>query len=277
MEPHLKNSGIGPKLRWLLVIDGILILFVCIALLIRYIPEIYRRYSSWPPSVSGPIVGDKKSEAVEKGVAIQDIQLLPPKIIPRSGIRVIEIVQRDFEKEKRMTQHRVSISNYGGSAPYQGQPEFLRISSQSTVNLLLFSESNPNGFLLFDRQVLIRKAFVPRNPEDPQDYLLFLVADRDSDGDGRLSSMDDQSLWVSDLYGQELNQVTTDSLLFESFSFEENKRRVYIVASLKPSNNTVPREHWEQSLFIYDIDQKKLTPLPIDPANLSKARSLLQQ
>ena len=222
MEPHLKNSAIGPKLRWLLVMDGILILVVCIALLIRYIPEIYRRYSSRPPNVSGPIVGDKKSEAVEKGVAIQDIQLLPPKIIPRSGIRVIEIVQRDLEKEKRMTQHLMSISNYGESAPYQGQPEFSRISGQSTVNLLLFSESNSNGFLLFNRQVLIRKAFVPRNPEDPQDYILFIVADRDSDGDGRLSSRDDQSLWVSDLYGQELNQVTPDSLLFESFSFEEN-------------------------------------------------------
>ena len=203
--------------------------------------------------------------------------MLPPKIIPRSGIRVIEIVQRDLEKEKQMTQHLVSISNYGESAPYQGQPEFLRISGQSTVNLLFFSQSNPNGFLLFDRQVLIRKAFVPRNPEDPQDYILFLVADRDSDGDGRLSSRDDQSLWISDLYGQELNQVTADSLLFESFSFEENKRRIYIVASLKPSNNAVPREHWEQSLFIYDIDQKELSQLPIDPANLIKARSLLQQ
>ena len=278
MEPKKNSSGIGSKLRWLLIIDGVLILFVCVMLLVLYTPQMLRlfRYSvSRPPVTSGPIVGEAKTHAIEKGIAIQDIQLLPPRKIFRSGIWVVEIAQRDLKKEMQIK--NITIAHrFSGDASYRNPSEFSRLLSRSTVNLLFFSENNPGGFLLFDQQVLIREILVPEHGEDPQDYMLYTVVVKDADSDGRLSSQDNQSLWISDLYGQGLTRVTEENLSVGGISFSENKRKIYIVASLNPNDKTVHREHWKQAVFIYDIKKRELKPLPIDPANFQKARSLLQ-
>ncbi len=127
---------------------------------------------------------------------------------------------------------------------------------QPTVNLLFVSKNNPGGFLLFDQQVLIQKVIVPEHREDPQDYMLYTVVLEDADGDGRLSSQDNRSLWISDLYGQGLTRVTAENLSVDGVSFGGDKRKIYIVASLDPNDKTVPKEHWEQTIFVFDVKKK---------------------
>ena len=39
----------------------------------------------------------------------------------------------------------------------------------------------------------------------------------------------------------------------------------------------IPREHWEQAIYVFDVSRRSLDLVPIDPENFQKARSLLQR
>jgi len=269
------NHRFGSKLRWLLVVDGVFVLLLCVVLLADFIPKLIWRYSLHERPIPGPIVGEKRQDASSRGMALQDIRLLPPRKLPKSDSWVVEIEQRDLQRERNMKQFMLQAGNpvYG---PYREPPAFGHISGQTTVNLLIYSKSDPDGFLLFDRQVLIGKVMVPVHPDDPQEYILYSVVLTDSNQDGRLSDADGQSLWISELDGRQLAQITPDSLVLDGFSFSRDKKQIYICAWKRPSEPLMPREHWEQGIYRFDVDRKQIEPIPIDPAHLAKARWLLQ-
>ena len=275
METQGNSPVSESKWRWLLIVDGILILILCVVLLTWFTPQVVRRFLHRPHIQRGPIVGEKVKEAASKGVAIQDIRLLPPRRMAQSGIWIVEIEQRDLVQERRLI--TVSMSDVPGGGRYYDPSIFSGLHGRTTVNLLIYSEELPKGFLLFDQQVLIEHIMVPRLAEDPQDYILYDVVSRDTDGDGRLTREDDKGLWISDLDGRQLTQITPDSLALSGFSFGEGKRRIYIAAWKIPEDRGIPREHWEQAIYVFDIGRRSLDLVPIDPVNFQKARSLLQR
>ena len=52
---------------------------------------------------------------------------------------------------------------------------------------------------------------------------------------------------------------------------------MYIVARVKPEDRAMPKEHRDQAIYLFDVNERKLDLLPVDSANFQKARSLLQQ
>jgi hypothetical protein len=65
------------KSRWLLVLDGVLVMVLYIVLLM-FVPEVFRRCPHEPGRPHGPIVGDKQEKASSGGLAIQDIDREAP-------------------------------------------------------------------------------------------------------------------------------------------------------------------------------------------------------
>ena len=151
------------------------------------------------------------------------------------------------------------------------------LADRATVNLLFYSEDDPEGTLLFDREVWVQGAEIPGEPDGSQDCILYGVVADDTNGDGRLNQPDDTSLWISDLQGRDLVRLTPDTLAVSTFSVSEDGACVFLTAWINPGDSTVPREHWEQGVYVCDVKQKKLEVLPIDRSLFARARDLLQR
>ncbi|MSS71830.1 MAG: hypothetical protein EXS64_10115 [Candidatus Latescibacteria bacterium] len=223
----------------------------------------------------GPIVGEKKAEAVSKGLAIQDIQVNTPRRITKSGVWFVEIVQRDLQIPRDI-RTVIRYQNLAYPIAVKPLPPYYT-EDPSTVNLLFFSDQGSDAHLLFDREVFIKFAEIPHDSADSQDYALYLVVRDDSNGDGRMNSEDNAGLWLSDLYGHNLKQITPDSLVVQSLSKSEDRKQIYMVVRIKPKDRKEPREHWDQAIYMYGVEQKHLKPMLVDQTVLQKARSLLQR
>ena len=264
------------KFRWLLVLDGILVMLLCVVLLAMFVPEVYRRYT-FKPRPRGPVVGTRQEKATSEGKAIQDIDLTAPLRVPGTNVSVIEIKQRDLARAMEIPPSRrmsMSMSSAYRSRDYK----FLGLSnSATTVNLFYFSDEDPEGYLLFDRRVLLQGVAFPTEPDDPRAYMLVRAITDDTDGDGRLTGLDDRSLWIADLDGRNCSRISTDGMTVKSMSFSPDRRRVFFVALRRPADRSIPAEHWDQSLLVYDVDSRELSDLSVTGKRIREARALLQE
>lgn len=260
---------------WLLVLDGILVALLCVVLLAIFVPQLYERFTSRSRPRTGPIVGSASTEAAERGVAVQDIHISPPRWIERSGTWVIQVDQRDLESEKSIATSRTQYFRSRPTNAYVGPPEFRGIRGRATVNLIFFTDADSSGYLLFEKSVLIRGVYLSLESADPQDYILYDVVDTDSDDDGRLTHDDEAGLWISDLSGRDLRRITPEDLALSSFSYSADKRQVFVVGW--EINPEISLEHRDQSLHVYDTITRRLERVPIETSLIERARSLLQR
>ena len=124
------------------------------------------------------------------------------------------------------------------------------------INILFYDLSKPYYKLLFDRAANIISVDYPSSDKEKnQKYILYKVIINDSNGDKKLDNDDNNVLFISDLYGNNLTQVTDSKLNLVSYSKIVNDRLLIIEST---PNKEITKENWPSKVIIYDMNSKKM-------------------
>lgn len=248
-----------------------LFIFVLIALaLFAILKELF-----YHPPDTGPIVGEKLKGAIDNKVALQDIKLNLPRKILFSDYWIVQIDEKELEKQKRILDAELqrlacSISDYP-----LGRFEYEDLGSPRTVNLLFFKEDFSDRHLLMNQKASILSADLPSLKDSLQKHIFYRIALKDTNKDGRLNQDDFFSLYFSDLRGHNLKRITPDSLKVMIFSKDLLKEKIYILAKIIPKDSSSPEEHWDEDIFIYDLKTNEIESLLQDTHLLDQCRKLI--
>lgn len=93
-----------------------------------------------------------------------------------------------------------------------------------------------------------------------QTWITYEIADRDTNGDGKLDEADRAGLFVSALDGTGLRRVLPEPFWLLDHSLTPDRRGMLVMALEPPRGRDVPREEMRQRAFLYDVATGALTP-----------------
>ncbi|HEX8213015.1 MAG TPA: hypothetical protein VF584_22760 [Longimicrobium sp.] len=140
------------------------------------------------------------------------------------------------------------------------------------VNVIFLTPGAPRGRLLLERPAIIqnfrypppeqvRDNMVPyAEPDALQNWIVYDITDRDTNGDGRLTSADRAALHVSALDGTGLRRVLTEPYEVISHAPTPDGRGLLVLALEAPKGKEVKQEEMRQRSFIYDMASGRLAP-----------------
>ena len=123
--------------------------------------------------------------------------------------------------------------------------------------------------LLLDRPAYIREVSYPMpgaasggtaEPADeaPREWISYVLALDDSNGDGRLDGRDAVALYVTDLGGRNLRPVLSPPLRYQAHD-AFGPGRILVYALDPPRGEPVPEARMRQRAFLYDVRSSRLT------------------
>ena len=139
-----------------------------------------------------------------------------------------------------------------------GKASFKRTGyyDEHIVNILFFDHSKQLFNLLFNKKAKILEIHTPSTVKDSlSNLILYRAVTSDTDGDGQLSNNDNSILFISDITGKQLKQITTSKTNFISYRYLGNNQ---LLISVTIPNNKVEREYWEKEYYLYDIKGSSL-------------------
>lgn len=123
-------------------------------------------------------------------------------------------------------------------------------------NILFYNLSNDEYKLLFNKPVNILSIDYPSDEKQKdQKYILYKVIIDDSNGDNKLFDYDNNVIFISDLNGNNLIQIT-ESDLTVTFYKKLSNNKLLIGVSI-PDNN-LPEERWTEKILLYDINTNRM-------------------
>jgi len=253
-------------LKRLWLINGVLLLVVLIAMIQDRARSFFRETQSRP----GPLVGKKIEKALADSLALQDISFGIPRTVGTTQYCVIHIVSKDLATPTRITESE----RYVRIAP-SWERNVLRIGG--TINLLFAKQDGSEPRLLLDRKALITSSDIPSEGDSLQGLNLYRIVIKDTDNDGRLTHNDRSDLYVSDLNGQNLRQITGDKLNVLQYRLSMERKKIFIHAQLRPADQKISRNDWQDTLVVYDLVRQQLSPFLADDSLFHKARKLSYQ
>jgi hypothetical protein len=144
------------------------------------------------------------------------------------------------------------------------------------VNVIFLIPGAPQGRILLDRPAFIgelnhpsvsgRAARVILDPSEViaadslQTWISYEIADRDTNGDGKLSAEDRAGLFVSALDGSGLRRVLPETYWLVSHAPTQDRRGLLVMALEPPRGKEVKQEEMRQRSFIYDVASGRLAP-----------------
>jgi hypothetical protein len=141
------------------------------------------------------------------------------------------------------------------------------------VNVIFLTPGAPQGRILLDHPAYIRSLQYPaRERQDPylamsrsevdslQTWISYEIADRDTNGDGKLSEEDRAGLFVSALDGSGLRRVLPDAYRLVSHEPTPDRRGLLVMALEPPRGKEVKQEEMRQRSFIFDVASGRLVP-----------------
>ncbi len=250
-------------IKILIIVNGLIIPTICCVLLYKLLEEYFRP--------SGPeesvIVGAPLEQAKKDSVALQGISYSTPIAIYNSTNFYLPISVRTYEEPKRIA--KLGIDS---SPTFRTEPNYDRY-----INVLFLDKDyKPIGKLL-DRKASITEINIPgeRYPDNEVDKTVknisFLIAFADTNHDGKLNADDDHDLYISDLDGSHLTQVSK-KVDVQNYNFVKSNSAILI--SFK-DRSTASDEHKRNQFAVYDIAANTFTVLTDVHTYLNDIESIL--
>jgi hypothetical protein len=207
-------------IKTLIIINGLVIpiavLIVFIILIVQFIQNSSRRYIPEVVNTTNTITKDGDT------LLLQGLRYEDPKPIYNSMNFTIGVMPRTYERPRKIS----------GSVNFEGGYSSMEFPSENYVNIL-FLDSNYNVIRrLLDKKASIESVTIPTRPSDEMvdttvKNIGYLIAFSDSNNDKKIDWNDKYDLYISDLEGKDLFQVTKDIDVLE-YKFINNHHDIFI-------------------------------------------------
>jgi hypothetical protein len=214
------------------------------------------------------IVGEDIEEAKKKGLILQGISYGSLVKLRGSEFYILPISAKTYEEPKPKT---LLGNSYEDAAT-------IRIDGRTAINVL-FLDSKFNVInTLTDKQIFISELNYPIFQEydtytdSAQHHITYQIAIADSDNDGTINFSDNDDLYISELDGSNLRQVTKNVDVIE-YSFP-NRNQILIAYKTR----TDERDEYKRVFYaIYSIKENKLEELKSIEKALDNVRTILRK
>jgi hypothetical protein len=76
-------------------------------------------------------------------------------------------------------------------------------------------------------------------------------------------------------FGGELLSSPADYLKVAAFGKDLLDQKIYIVAKNIPKDISIPKKHWDEDIFVYDLNTNKIERIPRDTQLLDQCRKII--
>lgn len=245
-------------LKVLYLIIGLAMLFMIGRDLIRrFTGEQYEDYYA-----EDIYVGSRLEESLREGKIPQGILYGSPESIPNSDYKMIPLSVMTYQQAKEIEYLR----NQAGD---------IASSYGNHINIIFLDENYAVIRPLLDSLGAISNLKLPYEygevPDTTIQNILYLIGFRDTNQDNLLNSEDEKDLFISDLDGGNLLQITK-GFNIEDFSFTEQNSKVFIQYTLRTNQL---EEHRSKMFALYDIRERKLRMLTGITEEIKAVESML--
>ncbi len=227
-------------IRFLIIINGLIIPIVMGILLFQLTKEFFPKKNN-----EGIIIGEKLQKAKKDSVALQGLTYYSePEKLYNSTNFYLPISLKDYEKEKELDEV-ISVANDIGDT-------FLNL-----VNVIFLDKDYQVIGSLLDKKASISKIYARGKyysyKNDKIDETVknigYLIGFEDSNRDQKLNSLDNHDLYISDLNGKKLTQVTKN-IDIQQFEFINSNSQILIFYTKREN---IREEHKKREFAIYTI------------------------
>lgn len=178
----------------------------------------------------------------------------------------------------------VLVHNGRGYAPGMVSDSYGRGAAGVSVNVM-FVDPGGGVRLLLDRPGFIREVSYPGvphgmpAPEVPpvrREWISYLMALDDTNGNGRLDERDATALYATDLNGRALRPVIRPPLRYQSHA-PLGPTRMLVYALQPPQGQEVPEDRMPQHAFVYDVPSGQLSPYAAMDSAAARAGQILRR
>ncbi len=241
--------------RYLWFANGLLIFgaacVLCLALAYQFIKSLHLFSPSYEPS--GIIVDSQTTENAKKdSLQLQGLSYGELTAIDGSPYSYLRLYIKSYENPKKYEKESFSSSDYASKSGYG-----------NLVNIIFLDSSYQPIKTLLNKKADISILKEPNDGQEPEitnilrKNIIYEIAYQDTDKNGLLNNDDDHDIYISDINGANLRQVTKN-IMVSNVEIVDNTSKLLITYREK---NEIPKEHQYDKFMIYDIAKQELSPL----------------
>lgn len=242
-------------IKALIIINGLLLPIFVVYYLYRSITGNWTGDSYQSESI---IVGEELEDAKRDSLALQGLTYESLVDVYNSTNYYLPISVMTYEEAKN---YKEAISSAGDISPYSFHNNY--------INVIFFNKHYGVIGQLLDKKACISDIFINRGQnEDQYDYqekevdrtvknIAYSIGFDDSNMDGKLNSLDNQDLYISDLDGKNLKQVTKEIDILD-YQFINSNSEIFI----RFKDRSKIRDEYKYVKFgLYNIESGTFTEL----------------
>lgn len=235
-------------IKFLMILNGLLLPILLLFAISQITKEIFPIRNNQP---EGVIIGEKLEEAKKDSVALQGLRYYSPVDIYNSDNKLLKISLMTYEERKEFLKY-ASVANDIGD-PLLNLVNVVFLDKNYQVIGSLLEEKASISLIKF------RNGYYGDNEPIDKTYknIGYLIAFEDSNKDGKLNSIDNHDLYISDLRGENLKKVT-NNIDIDNFELINSNSQILIYYK---EREDIPEEHKKIKFAIYDIEKDSFVSL----------------
>jgi|GEM_PF-2452463 len=236
-------------IRILIVVNGLIFLFLMSTVLYKeFISPLFR---STVRTNQGIIVGEEFENAIEDSLQLQSIKYNGPFTIQNSSFLYFPVYITTYDEARDFS---------GLSGANRSKYNIDYSSGRQQIINIVFTDENRNVInTLLERKGIVSDIEIKHLPDKPKNvdttynHLCYLIGFNDSNKDSKLDDNDDHDLYVSNLDGSNLTQISHD---VDIVSYELDTKKSII--NIRYKERTDEREEYKKIKFAkYDLTTGK--------------------
>lgn len=213
----------------------------------------------------GPLVGPNTQPKGVDSLVSQDISFNAPTRIGTTDLLYIGVRVRDLSAPTPASTFRRMKYSFEEPIAY----------NQNLVNIIFTKQDGSGSYALLDKKAFIKAVDIPSEFDSLQSYNLYEISFRDTDHDGRITDKDSSQLFISNINGDQLSQVTSQGDQLVWYQKSTDRQQVFLLIKEKPSQADVSLDDWPERLYAFDVGKRELLGFPQNGKTLEQIRNIL--
>jgi len=234
--------------RFVWTINGYLFLVLLLSALWQLLTDIDFTGFNSAEHERGLIVGNAADVVRNLDISVQHLEYDRPTHIANSPYYYSSVYVMDKDMPESV---KDAISSAG---------DISRALIGAQINVLFFKEDRSEVHKLLEHNGYIHKIGTPPNRSDGflQNYLIYHISLRDTNGDSRINQDDAMAYYLSDLSGKVLRQITPDSLQLSDYWFSSDYSEIYFEELIEDSLESIDGYQLQKrKLYYYNVESEQ--------------------